>query len=68
MEPLHLIKIQIGWDNSKATICSIIKQNNREAAEANPIWLYYGKKESKVKINVVRIQRNKRHKMEPRRQ
>ena len=51
------------------TIYSSIKRNKREAAADNPIWSYYNcTREPEIKIDVIAQRRNKRHKIELRRQ
>ena len=65
-QPLHeKRKWIIRW---KATIRSSIKRNKKEAADANPIWTYYAKKQPSVTPDIIGNRRNKRHRRELRRQ
>ena len=53
----------------RATIQSSIKRNKREAATANPIWSYYNcTKEPKKTIDIIAQRRNKKHKIDLKRQ
>ena len=52
----------------KAAIRSSIKRIKKEAAEANPIWSYYARKEPEVTPDIIGNRRNKRHKRDLRRQ